>query len=498
MKRILLLVIGFAPILTVLVWVSAQALASAAERQVTYRYISDALSPVATKYNAVQWLTPTVPLVRAYTSGDGDRIGQAMMDAWQALSVAQSSGRTDILTDAFSGVALERALLSVEDAQAHGGRMAVLSQTARPVFYHLDGSVFQAEVEMLVARYASDENGLIHHEVSRDTGVVTLMNETTGWRVFSYERRAAEPIAPSGAGWQTQVLNGVNYYPAESPWRDFWPTFDAKQIAIDFDRVRSLEANSVRVFLTREDFINPAESRDALANLATLLSLAEEAGLRVVPTLFDLRHDYGPGLWAADTDYLARVLPVLAASSAVEFVDLKNEPDLDFETHGRGKVEAWIRTMTDVSRTFAPDLALTVGWSAAEAATIAADTLDVVTYHDYAPLEGTQERLADVRRAVAGRDVLITEIGASSFEISASLPGSPQAQAEALSTRLTALEKADGVFVWALYDFPNVDGSVVGGSPWVQRLQAEFGLFTYDGTEKPAAEAVRRSFASEP
>ena len=56
------------------------------------------------------------------------------------------------------------------------------------------------------------------------------------------------------------------------------------------------------------------------------------------------------------------------------------------------------------------------------------------------------------------------------------------------------MEKADGLFVWTLYDFPNVDATAVGGSPWVKRLQARFGLFTADGTAKPAAEVVRQAF----
>lgn len=496
MKRVLTLMFVFAPVFTVMVWLCAQVLASTTEKQVSYRFIADALSSVDANDNAIQWLPPIDPLTRAFTPGDRDRIGQAVVDAWQALSVAQSSGRTDILSDVFSGVALERAIVSVEDAQAHGGKMAVLSHVARPVFYHLDGSVFQAQVDMLVARYASDSTGLVHHEISRDTGIVTMMNETTGWRIFSYERKSAEPVAPTGTGWQKNALFGVNYYPAQTPWRDFWPMFDPAQTKADFQRVKSLGANAIRVFLTREDFTNPTHSDDTLENLTILLSLADENGLRVVPTLFDLRPGYGPGTWAADTDYLMHVLPVLAGSPAVEFVDLKNEPDLDFEAHGKGQVEAWVRTMASVSRTIAPDLALTVGWSSAVTATIAADILDVVTYHDYAPVEGAYDRLAAVRRATQGRHVLVTEIGASSFEITIGFPGSPKMQANALSNRLDALKKADGIFVWALYDFPNVDGSVVGASPWVQRLQSEFGLFTADGAEKPAALTVREVFSA--
>jgi endo-1,4-beta-mannosidase len=59
---------------------------------------------------------------------------------------------------------------------------------------------------------------------------------------------------------------------------------------------------------------------------------------------------------------------------------------------------------------------------------------------------------------------------------------------------LAALGAADGVFVWTLHDFPQVEAAAVGGSPWVKRIQSHFGLVSADGIEKPAAEAVREGF----
>lgn len=485
----------FFAIVTVVIWASANAYDAAQERQTTYRYIASALTPVAARQSQVMWEAPTNQLVRPFTQFDADAIGLALSEAWRVLAVAQDTGQVVLITDRFTGVAEERAAMSVEDATAHGGRISVLEQTARPIFFHKDGSLFQVEVEMVVTRYLQSENKeLGEFRITKDTGIVTLMNESNGWRVFSYERRAAAPITTSTIGWSGK-LNGINYYPARSPWRDFWPDFDVSEIASDFDTIASLGANSVRVFLTRDAFLGD-EHASNIAKLEELLNIARAKNLQLVPTLFDLKQDFGLGSWADDALYLSRVLPVLSASDAIAFVDIKNEPDLDFGHHGKAKITAWLKSMLVTTRTTAPDLPLTIGWSAAEHAAMLAQDLDVVTYHDYAPIEGTAERLQSVQQKVGNMPVLITEIGDSTFEAGLSFPGSETAQAELLTHRFDQLQASSGVFVWTLHDFPNVDATVVGKSPWVKRLQGAFGLIRSDGSEKLGAVVVRSHFTA--
>jgi len=87
-------------------------------------------------------------------------------------------------------------------------------------------------------------------------------------------------------------------------------------------------------------------------------------------------------------------------------------------------------------------------------------------------------------------------IGYTSFEVAFTFPGSFDKQATRLADRLDALQDAEGTFIWTLYDFAEVDSTVVGASPWVQRLQSSFGLYRSDGTEKPAAAVIRDRFLS--
>ena len=484
----------FLAVAAFILWGAASAFEVAQERQITYRYISSALTPAPERDTLVTWEEPVQTLVRPFTESDAKLIGQALVEAWQILAVSQESGTTDILADRFTGVAAKRAEQSVSDATQYGGRMIVLQQKASPVFFHKDGSLFQAEVEMLVARHLS-KNGedLDAFTISRETGVATLMNESNGWRVFSYERRSSSELSADKVPW-SGFLQGLNYYPAETPWRDFWPRFDPALVWTDFSLIKGLGANSVRVFLTRDAFIGKS-AEDAEKNLESLLKIAKAKGLTVVPTLFDLKQDFSLGTWADDARYLERVLPILSNSPAVSFIDLKNEPDLDFKHHGKAKMTAWLKTMIALSRLYAIDKSLTIGWSAADAAPLLAGEIDVITYHDYAPIDGTYDRLAVVESQVNGAPILITEIGDSTFEVTLGYPGSEGQQAERLGNRLDALKSSDGVFVWTLHDFPKVDGTVVGSSPWVKRLQSKFGLLRADGSEKPAALTLRNSFS---
>lgn len=493
MTRTLAFIAVFAGLVGGVLWMASAALSRATERTVTYQYIADALDALSARPNLVTWQVPVVDLVRPVTPGDEAALGLAMTEAWSVLALAQDTSDTAILRDSFSGVAQERAERSVQDA-GMGGQMVVLSQEARPQFYHLDGSTFQAEVSMLVARYVADGDDLAYFELAEDRAVTTLVNETNGWRIYAHERTGAAPISTPRPGWAGARLAGLNYYPAETPWRDFWPAFDENIIAQDFARITDLGGTAVRVFLTTDYFADPDTQQAALDKLTTLLFLAEDAGLQVMPTLFDLKPTFDPASWAQDYATLQAVLPVLAASPAVTMVDLKNEPDLDFAAHGRPQILAWLTTMATLARIEAPELALTIGWSSSDVALELEEVLDVVSYHDYAELSTARARLEAVQGAT-DRPVMVTEIGVTSYSMALGQPSSPSGQADDLAARFEALEGADGVFVWTLYDFPNVDARAVGGSPWVQRLQARFGLFAPDGTAKPAAEIVRQAFA---
>ncbi|MES2970658.1 MAG: hypothetical protein V4804_18115 [Pseudomonadota bacterium] len=480
-------------LLTVSAISAATLLAKASERSVTYRFFDEALSDLPETPSAVVWDAPARRLGRPLTDADRDQLGRTMTMGWQALASTLATGVTTYLPDHFSGVALERSELAAQDRDA---RMVVLHSRLSPVYHHRDGSIVQLRSEALTVRFLLDDAGqLDEFRLTQDQTLTLLMKETKGWRLFGHVRNAVKalpPIAPAAP--KPGLLVGINYYPSASPWIRFWPDFDADIVARDLSTIKGMGATSIRIFLQRAPFLDPATRGKAVGDLITLLQLAADRDLTVIPTLFDMKPSYEPATWATDVLYLQTVLPPLAAAPNVAFVDLKNEPDIDFERAGSGTVEAWLRTMLGAAQLIAPDLPYTVGWARAASAPVMSDALNVISYHDYQDIDGSRDRLAAVRLIAAGKPVYVTEIGSSSWSgLPMALPGSNTAQATEVENRLTALRGADGVFVWTLHDFPQVDVKAVGRSPWVKRLQSNFGLIAADGTEKPIAAVLRRA-----
>jgi hypothetical protein len=459
---------------------------------VEYHYFDEALDPSAEPISAVNWTEGPV-LDRSFGPTEAYEVGRALTEAWSLHASALATQNTAYLADRFSGGALSRATASAADPSV---RMVVLHQQATPLVFHRDGSVLQVADTALTARFLLKDGALQAFRLTNDANITTLLNEPSGWHIISHERQGATPVRADQAVYRPKApLAGINYYPAASSWHQFWPGFDIAVIRRDMGLIRGLGANSVRIFLQRDALLDPDTAPDALNNLALLLQAAQAQGLQVVPTLFDLRGGYEPGLWADDYAELRAILPVLAAAPNVAFVDLKNEADLDYPLYGKGTVQAWLLAMTASARSIAPGLPLTVGWSSAQAAAEMTGPFDLITYHDYPDVTRAAERLASLRRAAGDKPVIVTEIGATSWNALAGFPASPSSQAEAIAARGAALRGADGIFLWTLHDFTAPDTSVTGRAPWNKARQSHYGLIDSAGHEKPAATAARNLFS---
>src|SRR6185437_8758890 len=80
---------------------------------------------------------------------------------------------------------------------------------------------------------------------------------------------------------------GVNYWPAATAM-GWWSSFDPVEVEADFARIAASGLDSVRVFLTWEDF-QPTPGlvdREMLARLLVVAAVAAGLGLALIPTLF--------------------------------------------------------------------------------------------------------------------------------------------------------------------------------------------------------------------
>lgn len=202
-----------------------------------------------------------------------------------------------------------------------------------------------------------------------------------------------------------KFLLGVNYWPRRKAMY-WWPQFDPLEVAADFDLIRDLGLDIVRIFLLWDDFQPEPESVDpgALAHLGQVADLAAARGLGLDLTFFT-GHMSGPnwsprwllaeregfsspyyawvrqvisrGQVAPEGNYrnmftdpqalqaerllLETVVKTLKDHPGVWMWNLGNEPDLFAWPADAASGQAWVREMRALIKSIDPAHPVTVG-----------------------------------------------------------------------------------------------------------------------------------------
>ena len=168
--------------------------------------------------------------------------------------------------------------------------------------------------------------------------------------------------------------------------------------------------------------------------------------------------------------------------------DIKNEPDLDFETRGKTQVMAWLQQMLLEVKSWDSKHPVTIGWSSPEGATNLAEETDFVSFHYYREPSQFKEAFSTLKANVSDKPIVLQEYGYSSYDgIWNGYFGSEEDQAEYFDTMQALLEEERVPYVfWTLYDFESVPNSVVGRIPWRKAQQKHFGLLDTEKRQKKA------------
>ncbi|MBT8264076.1 MAG: glycoside hydrolase family 5 protein, partial [Muriicola sp.] len=175
--------------------------------------------------------------------------------------------------------------------------------------------------------------------------------------------------------------------------------------------------------------------------------------------------------------------------------DIKNEPDLDFESRTQENVLAWLEEMITRIRTWDPEHPVTIGWSSATAARYLADQVNFVSFHYYQEPSEFVKTYKELKERIGGKSILLSEYGYSSYSGFWNLyTGSETNQADYYEIMQNQLieEKLPYLF-WTLFDFDEVPNSVVGRLPWRKERQKRFGIITVDGERKSAYQYLDKS-----
>ncbi len=429
--------------------------------------------------------------------GNAEKLAKADKDTLMGLIESADFGQPqDMTRSVYLGQAQHSLSLNSCSSDAPKCKMSViLNREVSPTYVHGDLRIVSLEEKSMRRDY----------EVDRSKGAIQIngVYEQTRQMRFKLTQRGwvqttSEILSENSASFSSsaEIINtkyaGLNYYPHTAPWDKFWTEFPGEEIQTDLDFMQSLGANSIRIFVNHAYFTDGATRDDGLAKLDTFLNWSAARKIKVIVTMFDLRADYRFTNWSLDSAHVRSVVDKIGNHEALLAIDLKNQADLDFENAGQPQVEAWLSAMMDSVRSENSSVPLTIGWSDAEHATLLAQHVDMISYHDYRSVKGTDNRLAQVKAKVTSmagdKPVFLTEIGNSRWS---PIGENSKKQGRRLDTRLKQLADADGVFVWTLHDFEHVGTNIVGHRPWRRAQQKLFGIANKDNSLLPSGEAYK-------
>ena len=332
------------------------------------------------------------------------------------------------------------------------------------------------------------------------------------WRIRHMVRKPPTripplPISPcegdfvyvkEGKFWNSRgplILKGVNYYPSETPWMDFWEDLDLNIIERDFQLIRDLGLNTIRIFIPFSDFGKGHVKEEKLQQLSLVLQFARLYNLKVIVTLFDFLPTYSLQEYSQTDRQLETILTRFREDDTILAWDIKNEPNLDFKNHGKIQVMDWLEFMVEQARAYDPYHLLTIGWSDTESGPLLAAELDFVSFHFYHPIQQLAPELQALKAAVPNKPLVLEEFGLPTHS-SWWLPGGHTEYDQAIHYRkvFEAL-KAEGdisYLFWTLYDFKVAPRAVFGPKVWIRAPQKRFGVFTREGKPKQVVSEIQR------
>lgn len=360
-------------------------------------------------------------------------------------------------------------------------------------FYSADGKI-AVLTDTNVERY--EEAYMDQKRIAQRTEIasyqVMLLLEDGFWRIRHLIKLPSQEVEKTKVSRPdlsaVTKSKGVNYYPQKHPWNMFGATFSDSSITADFAKIKHMDLNTVRIFVPYKTFGKAQIEIEKMKQLQHTLDMAEKNDLKVVLTLFDFYGDYSLRDWTLTHRHAEQIVTALKDHPALLAWDIKNEPDLDFETRGKTQVTAWLGRMISEVKSWDNQHPVTIGWSSPEAATNLAKEVDFVSFHYYREPDQFMVAFQELKTNVPDKPLVLQEYGYSSYDgIWNAYLGSEENQAEYVIQMQKLLDSESIPFmIWTLYDFESVPNSVVGRLPWRKARQRHFGVLAGDGQPKKA------------
>jgi len=419
------------------------------------------------------------------------------LEAWYVRHVAYKTNLKNGINDFYTANARETIFntikLNVEE------NISIESTTLE---HHPTLAFFSEDGQLAILK---DENVVEYKRIYKDNQFVLETTETANykvillledgfWRIRHLVKEPAKNVSEyqSKKGISSLEFKGINYYPQATPWNLFGPNFNLDTIDKDFKIINQAKLNTVRLFIPYGSFGKASVFPGKIKKLKQVLDAAEANHLKVVATLFDFYGDYSVLDWTLTQKHATTVVSTFKDHPAILAWDIKNEPNLDFESRGELLVTSWLKQMINHVKTIDQNHAVTIGWSNAKSAPILKNKVDFVSFHYYEAIDDLESVLKTLKTEIPNKPIALTEFGFSSYNgIWNPFGASEKNQASYFKKAQHLLKQNKLPFMsWTLYDFERVPKKVVGRLPWRKNAQKEYGFINSSGEKKPAFEYI--------
>ncbi|MDO5981065.1 glycoside hydrolase family 2 TIM barrel-domain containing protein [Flavivirga spongiicola] len=421
------------------------------------------------------------------------------LDAWYVKHIAYKTNKAKGIDDYYTDSARENIFNIIEHNTTENIAVEGTTLEHHPTleFFSEDGQLAVITDKDVVEYKCIYENkNIILETTEKSTYKIILLLEDGFWRIRHMMKVHSEIYNKKEIPSSNQItpLKGINYYPQDAPWDMFGDTFNLDIISKDFKLIKEVGLNSIRLFVPYVDFGKANVNTEKLKKLTQVLDLAEIQELKVLVTLFDFYGDYSVLDWTLNQRHAETIVTTLKNHNALLAWDIKNEPNLDFESRGQEHVIAWLNHMIDLVKSIDQEHPITIGWSNAKSATILKDKLDLITFHYYEDLNDLEKTYQDLKQKTPNKSIAITEFGMSSYK------GLWNPFGNSEKNQMAYHKQAQNIFhnyeissmSWTLYDFTKIPKEVVGRLPWHKRAQEHFGFINQNGETKPAFKFISK------
>lgn len=293
-------------------------------------------------------------------------------------------------------------------------------------------------------------------------------------------------------------IKGINYYPQATPWKNFWLEYNEDVTRKDLRTIKNLNIQSIRIFIPYFDVRDLKLKNTIIQNCQDFLTQCADQNIKVVVTLFDFYEGVESYRWGNHMNYIDTLTFHLSAQEGLWMWDLKNEPDIDFQYHGKEYVKDWCEYFSFYLKKKDPKHPITIGWAHHPRQDFLNKHLDVISFHHYGNASSLQE-LIKKQKSYDDRPIIITEVGRSTYHGLWSPFGYDEEAQVEYYKNLNTVKSQDQIpyFAWTLYDFDSIPEGIVPNRPWIIQSQMKFGLLDKNGVPKKSAEVIKNDVANE-